>query len=81
MLNDLAPVVADVGVEMAELPEQRALDLGIAEDPGLDGFVFSGSGMTRKSNRRYCVPVLAVVGLYNASATCCRLSKTQIEDR
>jgi len=41
---DEFPVAVDGSVEMAELPEQRALGLGVFEDPGLDGFVFSGCG-------------------------------------
>jgi len=32
----------DVAVEMAELPEQGALGLGVFEDAGLDGFLFGG---------------------------------------
>ena len=43
MLDEF-PVAVDGGVEMAELSEQRALGLGVFEDPGLDGFVFSGCG-------------------------------------
>ena len=41
-VNDEVSVAVDVGVEMAELFEQGPL--GVCEDSGLDGFVFSGSG-------------------------------------
>jgi len=38
MLDEF-PVAVDVGVEMAELPKQGALGLGVAENEGLVGFV------------------------------------------